>query len=218
MNLTKTLDAVLHEVRLRLANTSIRSISKSTGIVESGLYRAKAASELKISLRTLQLLTDHFDTLNPTENNNMTTALETTATRSEIVDEIARLENCISELKSNIPSAYDTIYRFRVKPGKFAWIYAPNIEEAERSLSVVMGMSYDDWSKVSEAFDQWAHPQDCVGLQDGNIFTWFQGEGQGKRLYADWVSDQLTSEKKNGIQRDHKPALQRAAEEFQQFN
>ncbi|PHR90923.1 MAG: hypothetical protein COA78_34325 [Blastopirellula sp.] len=230
--LTDMLNNLISEVSDRLDSASIRQLSKATGLAESGLHRAKSGPGLRLSLKSVKLLTEYFDTynsnnmennmtttptLNPTLRNNKITGDDMPLTRSEYLEDIRALEARIVELKKSAPSSYWKLWRIRVQPGRFCIQYAQTPEGAIKGMEIVMTRDYGDaWSQTSTQIDRYDSPEQAIGVISGNIFKSVPPD-QGKLMLSHYLDDQLTSEKKNGIQRDHKPALQQHAELFQQF-
>ncbi|PHR93899.1 MAG: hypothetical protein COA78_32460 [Blastopirellula sp.] len=216
MNLTENLDNIIGEVRRRLAKDSITKISRASGISKSCLFRLKSDPAAKLSLASLRLLTTLEN--QPQKDNTMTAeTLETPAkSRIDCIAEIKQLEARIYELKASIPSPYWKLFMFRVSPGSKNWQYAESLADAEKALNETMTRDYgDSWSQTSEKVDVYDSPEQILGIVAGNVF---KAVPQGPTMYSHFLDEMSLAETpKKQTSLNHKPALQRHAEEYQQF-
>jgi len=88
------------------------------------------------------------------------TATAPTLTREEILAEINQCETRLIELRAMLPSCLKSFFRFRVRPGKYAWVYADTREVADRKLRERMNRDYPPdemkrpgWQVVSKVVD-----------------------------------------------------------------
>lgn len=107
----------------------------------------------------------------------MTTATEP-ETREKILKEIDTLETRLAELRSRIPTAIKSFYRFRCRPPKFVWVYASSRDEAEAKLHDRMNCDYPPdsagnptWSVASGVVDIFHEPQVAAANSPGNLLS-----------------------------------------------
>lgn len=106
------------------------------------------------------------------------TATAPTLSRDEILAEINDCETRLIELRTMLPSCLKSFFRFRVKPGKFAWVYADCREIAGRKLRERMDRDYKPdelnrpgWEIVSKVVDIYHDAEIAATNTPGSLLT-----------------------------------------------
>jgi hypothetical protein len=106
------------------------------------------------------------------------TAAAHAPTRDEILAEIDSCETRLLELRAMLPTTIKAFYRFRVRPGKYAWVYADSRETADRKLRERMNRDYPPdemnrprWEIASHVVDVYHDAVIAAVNAPGNLLT-----------------------------------------------
>lgn len=101
-----------------------------------------------------------------------------TPTRDEILAEINQCETRLIELRALLPSCLKSFFRFRVKPGKYAWVYADTRQIADAKLRERMNRDYppnelnqSGWELASSVVDVYHDAEIAAVNTPGSLLT-----------------------------------------------
>ncbi|MEX1039662.1 MAG: hypothetical protein WDZ51_03460 [Pirellulaceae bacterium] len=140
----------------------------------------------------------------------------TIRSRAEILKEIAHHEDCIQDLRQQLPTCIKSFFVFRVHPGKTSWAYGLSRDEAEKKVTERMNRDYpiDGWHFTSRAVSQFNDPQAACGESSGNLLRCLT-ESDALDFLKDWRANKSgrpeTETPKNG----YKSRLELDIEEYE---
>lgn len=121
----------------------------------------------------------------------MSSAVENVDARQEL----EQLEARANYLRAILPQLVKKFFRFRVKPGRFCMVYAPNRETARERLLARMEASYGNAFQVFPVVDEYEPHEAALNCSQGSNLLDCLAPAEAEEFISDWRADQQGREK-----------------------